>query len=96
MSDSIVLWRMCVVWGKSRPILVFASLLLVLTCVFNVTNIIESANQLGWFAVIGLPSEGDTELITTTYGGSNVGLATAFLSLVSNSCATILVGVKAV
>ncbi|VDB85220.1 unnamed protein product [Peniophora sp. CBMAI 1063] len=98
ISDSIVLWRMCIVWEKNRLILTFAVILLVTTLALNITNIagegMYSLNTLG--GTHGPARNGkDTEFHAMTYAGNNIGLSAAFTSLMSNACATILVGIKA-
>ncbi|KZV60077.1 hypothetical protein PENSPDRAFT_694595 [Peniophora sp. CONT] len=94
MSDSIVLWRMCVVWDRARPAVIFAATVLVTTLALNIANIVVIAAGLraGKFDDATVNSK-DTEFITT-YGGTTIGLAAAFISLASNLCATILGSVK--
>lgn len=110
MSDSIVLWRMVVVWERKRPILALGAALLVTTLGLNIANIVSEA---GFQALPGdlfddqdsgiipddkdsgiIPNEKDSEIIST-YGETSIGLAAAFVSLASNLCATALVGLKA-
>ncbi|KZV67780.1 hypothetical protein PENSPDRAFT_41969 [Peniophora sp. CONT] len=78
LSDSIVLWRMCVVWDRTLNFLVIP----------QYSRNFEEPSHL-------LPTENlkDSEIIDT-FGGTYVGLASAFVSLASNLCATILVGTK--
>lgn len=91
------MWRMCVVWDRTRTICAFATVLLLTNLGLNIANFVvipqygrnfEEPSNL-------LPSENlkDSEVIDT-YGGSYVGLASAFVSLASNLCATMLVGTK--
>ncbi|VDB96659.1 unnamed protein product [Peniophora sp. CBMAI 1063] len=95
LSDSIVLWRMCVVWDKRRLVLAFATVLIIAISVFNVLNLVWDGASVKLSAI---PSPGfnvgDTEIIVI-YGKTYVGLAAAFVSLASNACATALVGLKA-
>lgn len=95
MSDTIVLWRMCVVWDYKRIALVFGTLLVVTMTALNIANIVLIAD-----AILGLTLSStfsnefvDLELIYT-YGLSTVGLSAAFMSLASNFGATLLVGWK--
>ena len=94
MSDSIVLWRMCVVWDRARSVRVFSAALLVATLGLNIANIVVleriTVNS-RWFRV---KNHRDSEIIST-YGLTPIGLAAAFVSLASNFCATVLVGIKA-
>ncbi|KZV67784.1 hypothetical protein PENSPDRAFT_754672 [Peniophora sp. CONT] len=94
MSDAIVLWRMCVVWDKSRPVLAFSAALLVTALGVNVANIVRSATvNLG--IDNGIAANGKASKINlTSYGGNVIGLAAAFVSLGSNASATLLVGIK--
>ena len=94
MSDSIVLWRMCVVWNRTRPILIFGAALLSTTLALNIVNIVANARvQLEDYNSRIAQNQRDTEIVPM-YGGSYVALAAAFVSLASNLCATILVGVR--
>ncbi|KZV66935.1 hypothetical protein PENSPDRAFT_67793 [Peniophora sp. CONT] len=95
MSDSIVLWRMCAVWKNARPILIFGTVLLVTTTALNITNgivlVVGTADRAGSGIIL---NSKDSELLFT-YGSNSIGLAAAFMSLISNLCATALVGLKA-
>ena len=91
LSDAIVLWRMCIVWGKKRPFVAFGTTMLAATFGLNVANIVWIAGHV-WKGEIENPA--DTENVAT-YGISTIGIAAAFMSLASNLSATILVGVKA-
>ena len=93
MSDSIVLWRMCVVWNRSWRVLILGAALLVTTLGLNIANILSQENIVIGGEQGGLNNK-DTEAIAI-YGQTSVGLAAAFVSLSSNLCATVLVGVKA-
>ncbi|VDB85186.1 unnamed protein product [Peniophora sp. CBMAI 1063] len=97
MSDAIVLWRMCVVWDKARFARGFAVILLITTLALNIGNIVIVRRDTP-FVLGGVyeksGSSGNSEVVLT-YGGNNIGLAAAFVSLGSNLCATILVAVKA-
>ena len=99
MSDSIVLWRMCVVWGRTRPICAFAAILLLTTLGFNMADIVLITRKFVTYDA-STSSNGSTAItgsgIITAYGRSDAGLAAAFLSLMlaSNICATLLVGIK--
>ena len=94
MSDSIVLWRMCVVWDRARSVRILSAALLVATLGLNIANIVVleriTVNS-RWFRV---KNHRDSEIIST-YGLTPIGLAAAFVSLASNFCATGLVGIKA-
>ena len=92
MSDSIVLWRMCVVWERARFVLLLAVTLLVTTFGLNIANIVETATLRTTSGVTF--NDNDTETIPT-YGETSVGLAAAIVSLAGNLCATALVGFKA-
>ncbi|KZV60433.1 hypothetical protein PENSPDRAFT_594080 [Peniophora sp. CONT] len=94
MSDSVVLWRMCVVWGNARIVVVFGAVLLATTLGLNIANITASAREELFESNSGPQKIDDVELIAT-YGTQYVGLAAAFVSLAGNFCATLLVGVKA-
>lgn len=94
MSDSVVLWRMCVVWGNARIAIAFGAVLLATALGLNITNIIASAREELLGSISGPQKIDDVELIST-YGTQYVGLAAAFVSLAGNLCATMLVGVKA-
>ncbi|VDB85218.1 unnamed protein product [Peniophora sp. CBMAI 1063] len=90
MSDAIVLWRMCIVWEKRRPIIAFAAVLLATTLALSFLNIASNAST----ANFGFNGE-DSEILHAAYAQTTIGLSTAFVSLMSNACATILVGIKA-
>ncbi|VDC05456.1 unnamed protein product [Peniophora sp. CBMAI 1063] len=92
MSDSIVLWRMGVVWERKRPILALGAALLITTLGLNIANIISKAGIQASRGIIY--NDKDSEIIAT-YGETSIGLAAAFVSLASNFCATVLVGLKA-
>ncbi|VDC05459.1 unnamed protein product [Peniophora sp. CBMAI 1063] len=91
LSDSIVLWRMCVVWDRNKPVIVFGVTLLVTTLGLNIVNIVHTTRDSISESTF---NDKDTEFVGT-FGTNSVGLAAAFLSLASNLCATILVGIKA-
>ena len=96
MSDFIVLWRMCVVWENSRPIIFCAMALLVTTLGLNIANIAGIEGNAAGAAVISsvcVTNFQDSELLST-YGENSIGLAAAFVSLASNIIATTLVGFK--
>lgn len=82
LSDVIVLWRMYIVWDKSRLVLALAVLLSVTTFALNVANIVQ------------IRQDNDGILRHQTSEETRVGIAVVFMSLVSNACATLLVGVK--
>ncbi|KZV63845.1 hypothetical protein PENSPDRAFT_197642 [Peniophora sp. CONT] len=95
LSDSIVLWRMYVVWERARPLLVLGVALLSATLGLNIANVVANAlYQLNAFINDGVSGNKDDTEILPTYGVSHVGLAAAFLSLASNLCATTLVGIR--
>ncbi|KZV65250.1 hypothetical protein PENSPDRAFT_551744, partial [Peniophora sp. CONT] len=91
--DMIVLWRMCIVWDKSRWTLALAAGLSLVTFALNVTNIVR-VRHLDLVPNIDFPRIEDTEVFAT-FGQTTIGLAAAFMSLSSNVCATVLVGAKA-
>ena len=93
MSDSIVLWRMHVVWNKSRPITALGVTLLLTILGLNVANIVGVARYEAMYVYGVYENTQDTEIVAT-YGNTPVGLAAAFMSLASNICATALVGIK--
>ncbi|VDB85183.1 unnamed protein product [Peniophora sp. CBMAI 1063] len=93
MSDSIVLWRMCVVWERTSSVRMIGAVLLIATLGLNIANIVVLHRIMvytRWFP----RNSRDSEIITT-YGLTPVGLAAAFLSLATNLFATVLVGTKA-
>ena len=95
MSDSIVLWRMHVVWNRSRPVLALAAVLLLATLGLNVANIISSVrNPVRVYVNIGSHENVDDTEDIPTYGYTRIGLIAAFMSLISNLSATTLVGIK--
>lgn len=96
MSDSIVLWRMCVVWERARPALAFAAVLLITILGLNVTNIVVLERSFVDFPVSSAITFNPLDLENTpTYGATSIGIAAAFVSLASNVCATALVASKA-
>lgn len=94
MSDSIVLWRMCIVWERARFVYAFGGVFLVAILGLNIANIV--GNACGIFGDYGGSGYNyqDSEVVST-YGTNAVGLAAAFISLASNFCATMLVAIKA-
>ncbi|KZV59879.1 hypothetical protein PENSPDRAFT_376882 [Peniophora sp. CONT] len=90
MSDSIVLWRMYVVWNRARPILAFGIAAFVTVLGLNIANIVGVADSRVFRGVVNLK---DSEFFVI-YGITSIGLAAAFVSLASNLCATALVGLK--
>lgn len=94
LSDSIVLWRMYVVWDRARPVLVLGAAFLLAILGLNIANITEDARvQLVAYTAGIAENKHDTEIISI-YGASLLGLLTAFVSLACNLCATTLVGVR--
>lgn len=91
MSDAIVLWRMRVVWNKARSVTVLAAALLATTVALNLANIIVVARMGSTKDIVG----NDNNESGPIYDGSAVGLVAAFVSLASNFCATIIVGIRA-
>ncbi|KZV67790.1 hypothetical protein PENSPDRAFT_754676 [Peniophora sp. CONT] len=99
MSDSIVLWRMCVVWGKTLPVRAFAVMSLVATLGLNIANLVVEDHLFlhptgPGVGLNKMRNTHDPELLGT-YGETPIGLAAAFASLASNTCATLLVAIKA-
>ena len=94
MSDSIVLWRMHVVWNRSRPVFALAAVLLLATSGLNVANIISSVRNPVRVNKIGSHENVDDTESIPTYGYTHIGLVAAFMSLISNLTATTLVGIK--
>ena len=92
MSDAVVLWRMCIVWDRKRLVICFGAALSVITLGLNVANVIDTAVlHASW----GSSASFDHENVVEVFGQSPVGLAAVFMSLLSNACATTLVGLKA-
>ena len=78
----------------------FCVALLVVTLGLNIANV--GINARDWLVQVHesyassiVPSNGKDSEFILTYGGTPIGLAAAFISLASNLCATMLVGVKA-
>ncbi|KZV71080.1 hypothetical protein PENSPDRAFT_418497 [Peniophora sp. CONT] len=96
LSDSIVIWRMCVVWDKARPALVTGTALLVTVLGLNITNWLILYHILGGGLYLGSIYYNGRDIESMpTFGFNSLGLATVFMSLASNLCATILVGLRA-
>jgi len=88
LSDAIVLWRACVVWKKNKYIVTFSVFLVIATAAFCAVNIIVIAP-----AQDGTLSE--TVYDQPAFSDTAYGSAALFMSLVSNMCATLLIGYKA-
>lgn len=88
----IVLWRMCIVWDKSRWTIALAAGLSLVSFALNVTNIRQIRGS-DPFPNNALTRVEDKESFAT-FGQTTIGLAAAFMSLFSNVCATVLVGAK--
>ncbi|VDB93779.1 unnamed protein product [Peniophora sp. CBMAI 1063] len=94
MSDSIVLWRMFVVWDRARPALALGVAFLSAILGLNIANFVGTAR--GVYGDFGGSGYNYLDLeIVYTFGTNPVGLAAAFVSLASNFCATVLVAIKA-
>ena len=95
MSDSVVIWRMCVVWDKARIAIIFGGMLLVSTAALNIANLAFRAGARPFSLNDGGVAQNysDSEIILT-YGSNYVGIAAALVSLASNLMATILVAFK--
>ena len=101
MSDSIVLWRMCVVWDRARLVCVLALTMLVATLGIVIANLVLGIHALN--AGSGDSSDPATDgntshsEIVSSYAENHFGLVAAFalLTLVSNLCATAFVARKA-
>ena len=93
MSDSIVLWRMCVVWERARSVRIFSAALLVATLGLNIANIVVIKRIMVDSHGFRARNSRDSEIIST-YGLTPIGLAAAFVSLASNFTATALVGFR--
>ncbi|KZV60075.1 hypothetical protein PENSPDRAFT_760203 [Peniophora sp. CONT] len=91
LSDSIVLWRMSVVWNRARPVVVFGAMLLITMFGLNVANIVAQA---GFLATPEIPLNIKDSEVIPTYGETSFGLAAVFVSLASNLFATMLVWTK--
>ncbi|VDC05462.1 unnamed protein product [Peniophora sp. CBMAI 1063] len=98
LSDSIVLWRMIVVWEKRYPILAVCVVLLVTMLGTNIAFIVISvppvSGRLSKYLRFGL-RPGTVEGLIPAYDDDVFGLAAIFVSLASNASATALVGLKA-
>ncbi|KZV67783.1 hypothetical protein PENSPDRAFT_653796 [Peniophora sp. CONT] len=94
MSDSIVLWRMYIVWNKAFVALALGAALLVTSLGLSFVNILGVAGiQFGTYNTTDFgPVNADDSEDLPTYGVLSVGIAAAFMSLAINLCATILVG----
>ncbi|KZV65336.1 hypothetical protein PENSPDRAFT_689969 [Peniophora sp. CONT] len=88
LSDTIVLWRTYIVWDRSRRVLIFAATLILVTSCMTIANIIVVAGELG------IPTNYKDEERVITFGQNQLGLATVYLSLASNVCATSLVALR--
>ena len=88
-----MLWRMCIVWGKTRSACALAIALLVVNVGLNIVDVVLVIRGLVIFR--GLP--GTLSGTLSPYRQSRVGVVTAFLAVLvaSNLCATSLVGLKA-
>ncbi|KZV66929.1 hypothetical protein PENSPDRAFT_636336 [Peniophora sp. CONT] len=93
-SDTIVLWRVWIVWNKARPVFILGAAVLITTFGLNIASIATDA---------GLTLHGDSRRVSyndndsetfVIYGETSIGLAAAFVSLASNLCATALVALK--
>ena len=84
---------MCIVWGKTRSACALAIALLVVNAGLNVVDVVLVIRGLVFFK-----SPPRTRFGTLSkYGQSWIGVAAAFfaVSMASNLCATLLVGLKA-
>ena len=90
LSDAIVLWRMCTVWDKRRFTITLSVVLVVTTTALAIANLVGLSGIAGGGTGNLLDSE-----VLPTFGDNSIGLATAFMSLASNVCATVLVALKA-
>ncbi|VDC06863.1 unnamed protein product [Peniophora sp. CBMAI 1063] len=88
MGDAIVLWRMCVVWKNKRPILVFAVGLALVTLALNIVNVVVTADNNGY------QNKFLVQQNVPVFSETILGIMAAFISLASNACATMLVGIK--
>ncbi|KZV59880.1 hypothetical protein PENSPDRAFT_376926 [Peniophora sp. CONT] len=90
LSDAIVLWRMYIVWDRARFTVALSAALI------STTSALAIANLVGLAGVVnnGTNNMLDSEVLPT-FGANSIGLAAAYMSLASNVCATLLVGLKA-
>ncbi|VDC05465.1 unnamed protein product [Peniophora sp. CBMAI 1063] len=95
ISDAVVLWRMCVVWDKRPAILGFGAILVATTIGLNVANIVGEGRISDRGTILVGHGNPLSENLFRIYSLGSIGLVTVFVSLVSNFCATVLVGVKA-
>ncbi|KZV67778.1 hypothetical protein PENSPDRAFT_41925 [Peniophora sp. CONT] len=98
MSDSIVLWRMCVIWERARFACAFAAALLFAALSVSIANIVLLVRALGTYNVSNASNtrDGDSEIISA-HSQHDAGLVTTLfvLTLASNLSATMLVALKA-
>ena len=91
MSDSVVLWRMCIVWDRTRLIVIFAGIMTFLNTLFPLLSVL-APRCFGFYDA--LPT---TPMLQekSVYGSQNVASSVAaFMSLSCNVCATALVGLR--
>ncbi|KZV60428.1 hypothetical protein PENSPDRAFT_760003 [Peniophora sp. CONT] len=93
LSDAVVLWRMCLVWERARPVVALGAGLIAATLGVNITSSVVIARRL--LDPTPVTENNSDWALLFSYGTKYVGLAGAFMSLASNLCATVLVGVKA-
>ncbi|KZV67777.1 hypothetical protein PENSPDRAFT_653789 [Peniophora sp. CONT] len=94
MSDSIVLWRMCVVWDRAWAVLALSTFFFLAILGLNLANIVELAGFDGFnFWFFDSLNRNDDEIVAT-YGKVTVGIGAAFVSLASNLSATVLVWIR--
>ena len=103
LSDCIVIWRACVVWDKSRPVVAFGAALVVTVLGLNIGNFVYLFYPPpGYRGPSGYAVKGEHGVYPTVgqedvgiFDVTSLGFAAIFMSLVNNVCATILVGLKA-
>ncbi|VDB85194.1 unnamed protein product [Peniophora sp. CBMAI 1063] len=95
LSDAVVMWRMCVVWDRTRPAIALSGVFLGTTLALNIANIVLRTSRLLDDAREEVQTNLNASETISIYGKNYVGLAAMFLSLASNLLATVLVATKA-
>ncbi|KZV71083.1 hypothetical protein PENSPDRAFT_540398, partial [Peniophora sp. CONT] len=96
--DTIVMWRMCVVWNNTRLVLSLATAVILAILGLSIAYLIRLAGS--HQALTSADKQNDSESdpihsLGAVAGLGSIGLASVFMSLVSNLFATVLVGFKA-
>jgi hypothetical protein len=106
LSDFIVLWRMCILYEMHLAALVLTAVLsfgslgkLEPQCICNANLItvlgIITANLVKLSLDNMMINTSDVIAEKSIFGSNNLGLASLYVSFLSNLCATVLIGYKA-